>query len=1099
MIRGYEIEGRLGRGGMGIVYKARQTLLNRTCALKMILSSEHAEPEECLRFLAEAEAIAKLRHPNIVQIHHLGEHDGCPYFEMEYLEGGSLAGRLDGTPWTPADAARMVELLALAMSEAHRQGIVHRDLKPGNVLLTADGTPKVADFGLAKLMNSERGLTRTDLVLGSPSYMAPEQAEGKAKEVGPAADLYALGAILYELLIGRPPFRGATVFDTLRQVREDEPVPPSRLVPGVPLDLETIALKCLQKDPGRRYDSAISLAEDLRRFQANEPILARPVGAAERSWRWCRRNPAVAGLLASTAAALVCVASAAVLYANQERRIADEQSRANQDSQRYADRIRQALDESNRRMAALYYERGQAACEQQDIGPGLLWLRESWRAASQAGAAAAGWERAARVNLGAWYRSFPTPEAEDSNNGGSVPESMAYRPDGKTVLTAGAGGTLLLRDASTLEPIGKPMEHGGQAVRVSLSRDGKTALTGGLNGYACLWNVDTQQRIGEPLAHGAPVRAAALSPDGRTALTGGNDNLGRLWDLKSRLVIGTFRHQERVWGACFSPDGALALTTSPDGEVKLWDAHTGEPRGVLPCGDAVTAAVFHPKHGRVLFTATIGPEGFVRFWDVPTGKPLSEPLKHGGPVRSAAFSPDGRIVVTGGLDGTARLWDAATHEPVGKELRHNGGIFSVAFSPDGKTIVTGSLDGTARLWDAATGEPLGPPLPHAGQVRCVAFRSDGRAALTGSDDQKVRSWSVIKVALTPGTSRLWRGEPNRSAEFDRTLGRILAQNTDGALRLLDAASGQPLGPPLKFGEPAGPLAIHPDGRTVLAGGLLLGAQLCDGITGRRIGEPVRHERNVQGGAFSRDGELAMTWSQSSVRLCSARDGLPRGEPLPVGDVWIYCVEFSPDGKLLAVGNDVGGAALGEVHFWDVETRKQVGAVIRLGVRVTHLAFSPDGKTLVAMGTDQQVRLWDVARGVQIGSPTHSRYQVQRLDFSPDGKTLLLMGVNGTLQMLDIVTGQSIGPELVFPETLRSAWFEEDGRSVLAITADGTAWRHTLHEPPDDLDRTQEDLEALTGLTLDPSGAVQRLDLATWVERRAAVERREAARAPQPGR
>src|SRR5262245_8084471 len=299
VIPGYRVEGELGRGGMGVVYRARQVRLNRAVALKMILAGRHAGAEAAARFLAEAEAVAKLQHPNIVQIFHIDEHDGFPFFEMEFVGGGSLAARLDGTPRPPCEAARLVEMLARAMAEAHRRGVVHRDLKPANILLTPEGVPKVADFGLAKLVDVESGLTRTDSVLGSPSYMAPEQAEGKNKGIGPAADLHALGAILYELLVGRPPFRGATVLETLEQVKAVEPVPPSRLVPRLPRDIETIGLKCLQKDPARRYESAAALAEDLRRFQAGAPIVARPVGPAERAWRWGRRNPVVAGLTAA--------------------------------------------------------------------------------------------------------------------------------------------------------------------------------------------------------------------------------------------------------------------------------------------------------------------------------------------------------------------------------------------------------------------------------------------------------------------------------------------------------------------------------------------------------------------------------------------------------------------------------------------------------------------------------------------------------------------------------------------------------------------------------------------------------------------------------
>jgi serine/threonine protein kinase len=327
-ISGYEILGELGRGGMGVVYRARQVRLNRPCALKMILGGAHASPEMAARFLAEAEAVARLQHPNVVQIHTLGEAAGLPFFELEFLDGGSLDGRLDGTPWSAKRAAGLVESVARGVAEAHRQGIVHRDLKPGNVLLAADGTPKVTDFGLAKSLAADSGLTRTDTIMGSPSYMAPEQAEGKTRDVGPLADVYALGAILYELLTGGPPFRGTTALEVIDQVKNAEPVPPSRLVPGLPRDVETIALKCLQKEPGKRYESATALAEDLKRFIEDRPIAARPVPFWERGWHWTRRNPWLAGAIGSTAAALLLALALAILSADQNARIADEQTRA---------------------------------------------------------------------------------------------------------------------------------------------------------------------------------------------------------------------------------------------------------------------------------------------------------------------------------------------------------------------------------------------------------------------------------------------------------------------------------------------------------------------------------------------------------------------------------------------------------------------------------------------------------------------------------------------------------------------------------------------------------------------------------------------------
>jgi hypothetical protein len=303
-IPGYEILGELGRGGMGVVYKARQVKLDRLVALKMILVGGHAGEADLARFRTEGEAIARLQHPNIVQVYEVGESEGRPFFSLEFCPEGSLDRKLGGTPLPAGDAARLVESLARAMSAAHQARVIHRDLKPANVLLTADGTPKITDFGLAKKMD-DASQTRSGAVMGTPSYMAPEQAGGRGGDVGPGADVYALGAILYELLTGRPPFKAATALDTILQVVADEPVPPTKLQSKTPKDLETICLGCLAKEPGGRYATAAALADDLGRFLQGEPIAARPVGGAERAAKWVRRNPALAGAGGSVLAALV--------------------------------------------------------------------------------------------------------------------------------------------------------------------------------------------------------------------------------------------------------------------------------------------------------------------------------------------------------------------------------------------------------------------------------------------------------------------------------------------------------------------------------------------------------------------------------------------------------------------------------------------------------------------------------------------------------------------------------------------------------------------------------------------------------------------------
>ena len=298
-VPGYEIIAEIGRGGMGVVYKARHVRLDRLVALKMILAGAHASADQIARFHIEARAVAQVQHTGIVQIHDDGDHEGLPYFSLEFVPGGSLARSIGGRPQPPRSAATMVMELCRAMAEAHARGIIHRDLKPANVLLTLDGKPKITDFGLAKQMEGDSQQTRSGAIMGTPSYMAPEQAWGQTREIGPLSDQYALGVILYEMLVGRPPFQGANAIETLELVRNQEPVPPTRLQPKVPKDLETICLKALQKDPARRFSDAAAMADDLRRFLDGEPIVARPVGTPERLWRWCKRNPRVAGLAAA--------------------------------------------------------------------------------------------------------------------------------------------------------------------------------------------------------------------------------------------------------------------------------------------------------------------------------------------------------------------------------------------------------------------------------------------------------------------------------------------------------------------------------------------------------------------------------------------------------------------------------------------------------------------------------------------------------------------------------------------------------------------------------------------------------------------------------
>jgi hypothetical protein len=468
---GYVILDELGRGAMGVVYKARQIALNRVVVLKMILAGEHAAAGAVQRFRAEAEAVARLHHPNIVQVYEVAQYDGRPFFSLEYVEGGTLGDKFGGTPLAPGQAATLVETLARATQHAHEQGVVHRDLKPDNVLLTPGGEPKITDFGLARQTNAGSGATRSGDVFGTPSYMAPEQADGRTHTAGPAADVYALGAILYECLTGRPPFKGNTTLATLHQVLVQEPVSPTRLNFHVPRDLETVCLKCLQKDPARRYASAGELADDLARFVRGEPVRARPVGALGSCWRWARRNRVLAGAVAAALVGLVATAAVSVAAAVIARKDACRVAAAHHETEQALEELRathadlaRAHDEraaTNRDLRDLLVFGGQVAegvgsrmIENGEHGRGMLWLAHALKLVSH-GADATGAEQCVRRRLadclarGGWIggaEARPDPATDPA-------ERIELWAQGVTGLEIGPDGAL--RSLTAEEHVGR--------------------------------------------------------------------------------------------------------------------------------------------------------------------------------------------------------------------------------------------------------------------------------------------------------------------------------------------------------------------------------------------------------------------------------------------------------------------------------------------------------------------------------------------------------------------------------------------------------------------------------------------------------------------
>jgi WD40 repeat protein/serine/threonine protein kinase len=931
-VAGYEILGELGRGGMGVVYKARQVALNRLVALKMILAGAHAGEPELARFRTEAEAVARLQHPNIVQIHEVGEADGKPFFSLEYCAGGSLADKLDGTPLPPHDAARLVETLARAMDAAHRAGIIHRDLKPANILLTFSGrsqtgvgqaalaplserplnehTPKITDFGLAKKLDSGSGQTASGAILGTPSYMAPEQAGGQTKEVGPLADVYALGAILYQLLTGRPPFKAATAMDTLLLVLSEEPVPPRRLQPKTPVDLETLCLKCLQKETRKRHASAEALADDLRRFLNREPILARRTPAWERGLKWARRRPALAALLGVSIVAVLATLGGSMWYnARLRKSLAEtDEQRAKADEQRAkADEQRAKADEQRAKaefaVVRLYTTNGMRLVDEGNLLDALPWVVAAmWKEEDDEQEAKVHRTRLAAILrecprlVQLWLHDAPLTDAE-------------FSPDGSRVVTASQDGKVRIWDARTGEEMTPILQHRKAVRQASFSPNSRRIVTACEDGTARIWNAATGQPLVE-LRHQALVHHGYFSPDGKRVLTCGDDGRAQVWNAATGQPIGSaMNHRAKVRYASFSPDGSRVATASDDGTARMWDATTGEPHGTpLQHAGKVYRASFSPD-GRFVVTASA--DGTARVWTVATANLLMPPLKHGDEVRQARFSPDGHRILTASDDGLARLWDAATGAPLAQPMRHGSAVKHACFNADGHWVVTASDDNTVRVWDAATGEPRTCPLGQNGTVQTASLSHDGHSVLIASVDHTARIWDVSgsdSVAPRPGPRT--KLEPPTQVSRDGTL--KIQFNGDTTAQVVEIATGRPVTAPMPHGSTILGAAFSPDGSKIVTASDDNTARVWEAGSGKALTAPLRHTGAVTHAAFSSDS------------------------------AWI----------VTASGGDT-------VRVWDVRTGQPIIPPLRHSKEVKRAIFGPDDHQIMAQGEDDQAWIWDL--------------------------------------------------------------------------------------------------------------------------------------------
>jgi WD40 repeat protein/tRNA A-37 threonylcarbamoyl transferase component Bud32/tetratricopeptide (TPR) repeat protein len=1046
----YEIRAEIGRGGMGVVYKARQISLNRPVALKMIRSAALASDDEIRRFRNEAEAVARLDHPHIVSVYEVGEHDGRRYFSMKLIAGPSLHEALGPFKSDPRAAARLMVTVAEAVHHAHQRGILHRDLKPSNILLDDRGRPHITDFGLARRLEGDEAMTLSGAVLGTPAYMAPEQAGGHKRLVTTLSDVYGLGAVLYALLTGVAPYRGETPLETLDRVRREPVVPPSRANSKVPRDLEVICLKCLEKDPERRYASAQAVAEDLSRYLAGQPIAARATGPMERAWLWCRRNPRLAGAAGTTAAALVAVAAIAVAYGVEQARarrridgLLTEQKGLNETVQQQSGQLKLALDRSNRlagdlkdsyreaerRLAAVEFERAQVEFAKKQVDRGMLRLVQTWRGAVKA--EDPGWQHMARASLSVWSRHQRSVVRVFDG------DQAAFSADGKTLLVAGDGAARLW-DVATGRAIGPALQLHDRILRVVLGPRGALALTEDGNKTARLWDVATGRTIGQPMVHPARIQDAFFGPDGKTVLTwcwetrtrtgdaGGFEEFGelRFWEPATARPIGSPRTlNERVNDVLFSPDGRVVVTTSHSSgahtqyATRWWDATTGTPIGtplIEPSGPGVLT--FTPD-GRFVLQ---GIRNVVKRWDAATASPAGAPVSLETQGLISAFSPDARLALA-----ALQLCDVATGKVVGPRMQIDGAGRRVKFSADGRSLLTHGSDGALRLFDVITGQSLERPIRLEGPVTWVAYSPDGRTILT------------IGLGIR---------SPN---------GRTDVRGGPGGVRLWDADPRSPLGLPLETqGVISGPgrFVLSSDGRSVL--GLdWLGkpAQLWDIETSRARWTPLEDRGAVammprhgprSTPTFSRDGKTFWTEGQFGSQLWELATGKPLG-PALTREVRVSAAAFSPDGRvvLMAIGD-------GSARLWDRVTGHPIGLPLRHPKAIWTVAFSPDGRLALTGGEDKTARLWDIATGRPAGMPMVHQGEVLAVAFSPDGRTVLTGSSDGTARRWNVADGQPIGGPLKHQDRVSSVAFSPDGLTILTGSFDGTAglWEAATGQP-----------------------------------------------------
>jgi WD40 repeat protein len=1128
VVPGYQILQELGRGGMGVVYKAHQKNLNRPVALKMILSGEHAGPTERERFRREAEAVAALQHPNIVQIFEVGEASGHPYLVLEFVDGGSLAERLAGDPWPARDAAELVELLARAVHYAHEHGIVHRDLKPGNVLLARDRrpeagggktpsgsgattvasllAPKITDFGLAKRLDGSDAdkATKTGAVVGTPGYIAPEQASGKGSEVGPAADVYALGAILYECLTGRPPFRGETPLDTVLQVIHDDPVPPKRLRSSVPRDLETICLKCLTKGPAKRYPSAVALADDLRRFLNGEPIWARPLSAWGRAVKWAARHPALAALGVSTAVATVALLVVlSVAYARVRDAVAQKE-----------------VEASNARRDREQAEKEWARAEQQKkLAEDLAAKYELQRkeAVGQAEQLQREAERSRRTAYALQLTQIAAMCERDPRRALQLLDDDIRCPPALRDFTWEYLRRLCHREDRVYT------DHGPKDAlsAVAYAPGGALVATAGRDGHIRLWDPRSGKTAAVLYGHTGPVPSLVFGPDGRLLASAGSDRTVRLWEIpvdtletarktmSAVPLLQSFVKEARLrplvtltvpgagpaLGAAFDPHGRSLATGWGDGGIRWWDvgALLASPvemaaggglaavgRGRLPsarravreerAGGPVTCLAFDPT-GRLLAAGAI--DGRVRVWSADDPNPRV--IDHAGMVLAVAFSPDGRLLATTSnprppATPTIRLISTETWTEEHRLIGHTAAVHGLAFSPDGLLLASASADKTVRLWDPDDGRERSVLQGHTLLVSGVAFGPDRRTVVSTAADGTARVW-LTSIRPNESAELPEFGGQVASAALSDSAGVLVAAGESGrvGIRLVDAGTGRPVPQPgslFLWSVPIDPPKAAVRLTAATPNGLGVFGATADGILMWRVFQLRSRNLNAPGPialsvpkpswlptrkpvhalAVSHDGRMLAALDAEGVRLWTL--GLVPFGPDHPGK--------TPESRLIL---PVENASALDFHPRAGLLAVAVGNGVRVidltGKTVAELADAHPSKVevvgfdrargfLATADADGLIQVWQLGPeglALQARLSGHTG-PVHALSFSPNGKTLASGGADRAVVLWDPVSGQERAVLTGHADQVVRVQFTADGAALMSVGRDGSVkrWR-----------------------------------------------------------